>query len=71
MAREVSMIVCTNCLEDFPRKETYTVARKMRRHDENNHDEYYAPYCKGCIKDKESYLRIISEPAVKLVKQKK
>lgn len=61
--RVVSTVVCTNCLEEFVRKETYTVARKMHRGVEDNHDEYYAPYCVDCLKDKDTYLRIISSPA--------
>lgn len=65
MARQVSTTVCTNCLDEFVTKEMYTVSRKMRRHDENNKDEYYAPYCKDCIKDKESYLIIIDKPIKK------
>jgi hypothetical protein len=71
MARMVSTTICTNCLEEFVTKEMYTVSRKMRRHDENNHDEYYAPYCEDCISDKDSYLIVISEPKSKELKQKK
>jgi predicted nucleic-acid-binding Zn-ribbon protein len=69
MARQVSTTVCSNCLEDFPSKELYTVSRKSHRGIETNHDEYYAPYCKKCLKDKPSYIKIISEP--KILKQKK
>jgi hypothetical protein len=63
--REISMVVCTNCLDEFPRKETYTVSRKMHRGVEENHDEYYTPYCEDCLKDKKSYLRIIKSPEIK------
>lgn len=65
MARQISFTVCSNCLDDFPSKEMYTVSRKSHRGVETNSDEYYAPYCKKCLKDKESYLKIISEPKVK------
>lgn len=65
MARQVSLTICTNCLEDFPSKELYTVSRKSHRGVETNHDEYYAPYCEKCLKDKKSYIKIISEPKVK------
>jgi len=71
MAREVSLTICTNCLEDFPSKDLYTVSRKSHRGVETNHDEYYAPYCTGCLKDKASYIKIISEPKSMKLKQKK
>jgi hypothetical protein len=40
----------------------YTVVRKSHRGVPDNTDEYYAPYCKKCIKDTSFYLRILKEP---------
>ncbi len=60
--RVISTTVCSNCLDDFPTKEMYTVVRKTHRGVEDNNDEYYTPYCKKCIKDTSFYLRIYKEP---------
>jgi len=64
MARRVRITVCSNCLNDFPDKELYTVDREMHRgYPEKGH--YRTPYCKKCIKDTESYIKISKEPKIK------
>lgn len=61
MPRQPRMTVCSNCLEDFPDKEMYTVGKASSWG--STEIGYYTPFCKDCtMNDKESYLKIIEEP---------
>lgn len=68
--REIKTILCSNCLESFPEKELYTVARKINREIGKEANEYYVPYCKSCLQDKKSYLNITKEPKPSKTKKK-
>ena len=60
MPRQPRMTVCSNCLDEFPDKEMYTVGKPTTW----GSDEvgYYTPFCKDCtMNDKESYIRFIRE----------
>lgn len=61
MARAPRLTICSNCLEEFPDKEMYTVGKaSMPGGDEVG---YYTMFCKKCtMKDKDSYIKIIREP---------
>lgn len=60
--REIAMAICSNCIESFPRKDMYTVTRKMHRGHPEDTGEYCTIYCKDCLKDKDTYLKVIAEP---------
>jgi thymidine kinase len=61
MPRAVRMTVCSNCLDDFPDKEMYTVGKAMMW--DSDKVGYYTPFCKTCVKKaKDSYIKIIKEP---------
>jgi len=60
MAR-ARITICSGCLGDFKDNDLYTVSRQMNR--ENPKNGYYsAPFCEKCIKDKDSYHKIVKEP---------
>jgi len=62
MPRAVRMTVCSNCLNDFPDKEMYTVG-KSGNWATPDVIGYYTPFCKKCVKkDKDAYIKVISEP---------
>lgn len=63
--RVIKKTVCSNCFNEFITNEMYTVVRKTNRTLETCPYEYYTPYCKACIKDTSSYLRILEEPKQK------
>lgn len=60
--RVVAMVICSNCIHEYVKKETYVVAKKSYRGNPENNDEYHTQYCVKCLKDKDSYLRIVSSP---------
>lgn len=53
--------ICSGCIESFQDNDLYTVQRECHQgHPESGY--YASPRCEKCIKDKESYHSIISEP---------
>ena len=70
MPRQPRMTVCSNCLEEFPDKEMYTVGKAMMW--DSDKVGYYTPFCKICVKKaKDSYIKIIKEPQPPKKRKKK
>lgn len=68
MPRAVRTTICSNCLNEFPDKEMWTVSKPMMWGDE---PAYYTPFCAKCVKSaKAAYIGIIKEPKTKKAKPK-
>lgn len=68
--RAVRMSVCSGCINDFPDKDMYTVAKYMNRTDPNPKDVYYTPYCEKCVKKTDQFAYVHKEPKAKQNKTK-
>lgn len=60
--RKPRVSICSGCIEEFPEKEMYLVERYVNRVNPDPKNIYYTPYCKKCIKDRDSYYKINQHP---------